>query len=42
MTGYFDELSVLIATGEPDPDAVDRIGRRYGMDVLGPVPEGYL
>jgi|SRR5438445_145744 len=42
MTGYFDELSALIATGEPDPDAVDRIGRRYGMDVLGPVPEGYL
>ena len=42
MTDYFDELSALIATGEPDPDAVDRIGRRYGMEVLGPVPEGYV
>lgn len=42
MIGYFDELSALIAAGEPDPDAVDTIGRRYGMEVLGPVPEGYV
>ena len=42
MIGYFDELAALIAAGEPDPSAVDRIGRRFGMEVLGPVPEGYV
>ena len=42
MIGYFDELSATIAEGSPDPDAVDAIGRRYGMEVLGPVPEGYV
>jgi quercetin dioxygenase-like cupin family protein len=42
MVGYFDELSVMAASGEPDPVAVDAIGRRYGMEVLGPVPEGYV
>jgi quercetin dioxygenase-like cupin family protein len=42
MIGYFDELSDLIAAGEPDPAAVDVIGGRYGMEVLGPVPEGYV
>ena len=42
MIGYFDELSALVAAGNPDPAAVDAIGQRYGMEVLGPVPEGYL
>jgi quercetin dioxygenase-like cupin family protein len=42
MVGYFDELSVMAASGEPDVVAVDAIGRRYGMEVLGPVPEGYV
>jgi mannose-6-phosphate isomerase-like protein (cupin superfamily) len=42
MIGYFDELSALVAGGDPDPAAVDTIGKRYGMEVLGPVPEGYV
>ncbi len=42
MVGYFDELSAAIAAGEPDPDAVSEIGRRYGLEVVGPVPEGYV
>ena len=42
MVGYFDELSVEIAQGEPDPAALSRIAERYSMDVLGPVPEGYV
>jgi hypothetical protein len=42
MIGYFDELSALVAGGDPDPAAVDTIGRRYGMEVLAPVPEGYV
>jgi mannose-6-phosphate isomerase-like protein (cupin superfamily) len=42
MIGYFDELSALVAAGDPDPAAVDAIGQRYGMEVVGPVPEGYV
>jgi mannose-6-phosphate isomerase-like protein (cupin superfamily) len=42
MIGYFDELSALVASGDADERAVDAIGGRYGMDVLGPVPEGYV
>jgi hypothetical protein len=42
MVGYFDELSALIAAGEPDPARLDEIADRYGMDVTGAVPEGYL
>jgi hypothetical protein len=42
MVGYFDELSAMIAAGSADDGAVDAIGRRYGVDVIGPVPEGYV
>jgi mannose-6-phosphate isomerase-like protein (cupin superfamily) len=42
MIGYFDELSAMIAEGSADPGAVDAIGRRNGVDVIGPVPEGYV
>lgn len=42
MIGYFDELSAALANGEADPDALAKIADRYGMDVIGPVPEGYL
>ena len=42
MIGYFDELSAALAKGKADPDALAEIADRYGMDVIGPVPEGYL
>jgi mannose-6-phosphate isomerase-like protein (cupin superfamily) len=42
MVGYFDELSGALASGDVDPDRLAAIASRYGMDVLGPVPEGYL
>ena len=42
MVGYFDELSAAIAADEADPTRLDQIARRYGMEVVGPVPEGYL
>jgi mannose-6-phosphate isomerase-like protein (cupin superfamily) len=42
MVGYFDELSAMIASGSADDGAVDAIGDRYGMEVIGPVPEGYV
>lgn len=38
MVGYFDEIS---AAGALDPDALSEIAERYGMEVIGPVPEGY-
>lgn len=42
MVGYFDELSAAIASGDVDDDHLGAIAERYGMEVLGPVPEGYV
>ncbi len=42
MVGYFDELSAAITSGAADDTELDAIARRYGMEVVGPVPEGYL
>jgi mannose-6-phosphate isomerase-like protein (cupin superfamily) len=42
MVGYFDELSAAIARGEADPVVLDEIAGQHGMEVVGPVPEGYL
>ena len=41
MIGYFDELASGIRAGM-DEAALDAIAGRYGMDVVGPVPETYL
>jgi mannose-6-phosphate isomerase-like protein (cupin superfamily) len=42
MVGYFDELAAAIARNEIDDDTLAEIARRYGMEVIGPVPEGYV
>ena len=42
MIGYFNDLSTVIAAGDADPRRLDDIARRHGMEVVGPVPEGYL
>ena len=42
MVGYFDDLSEAIRTGEADPAKLDEIAARYSLEVIGPVPEGYL
>ncbi len=42
MVGYFDELSAAIGSGDADPASLDAIAGRHGMEVTGPVPEGYL
>jgi mannose-6-phosphate isomerase-like protein (cupin superfamily) len=42
MVGYFDELSKAITAGESDAAPLDEIALRHGMEVVGPVPEGYL
>lgn len=41
MIGYFDELAAGIKAGMDD-QALDAIAARYAMEVVGPVPEGYL
>ena len=41
MIGYFDELADATKVGDVDPDTLSEIARRYSMDVIGPVPEGY-
>jgi mannose-6-phosphate isomerase-like protein (cupin superfamily) len=42
MVGYFDDLGDAIRTGDADPDKLDEIAARYSLEVIGPVPEGYL
>jgi mannose-6-phosphate isomerase-like protein (cupin superfamily) len=42
MVGYFDDLSVAISSGEADPQVLDAIATRHAVEVVGPVPEGYL
>ncbi len=42
MVGYFDELAAAIESGTADEATLAAIAERHGMDVLGPVPEGYL
>lgn len=41
MVGYFDELAAGITAGMTDAD-LDALAERHAMDVVGPVPEGYL
>jgi mannose-6-phosphate isomerase-like protein (cupin superfamily) len=42
MVGYFDELSDAMAKGDADPERLNEIATRYAVEVIGPVPEGYL
>lgn len=42
MVGYFDELSAAIQRDDMDPDALASIAERHGMEIIGPVPEGYV
>ena len=41
MIGYFDELAAGIAAGMSEAD-LDAIAELHAMEVVGPVPEGYL
>lgn len=42
MVGYFDDLASATMAGDVDPDSLSEIALRYSMDVIGPVPDGYL
>ena len=41
MIGYFDDLAAAIRREAIDDAKLGEIAERYGMEVLGPVPEGY-
>jgi mannose-6-phosphate isomerase-like protein (cupin superfamily) len=41
MVGYFDELAAGLGAGM-DESALDAIAGRHAMEVVGPIPEGYL
>jgi len=41
MIGYFDELSAALAKGAADADLA-AIAEGHGMEIIGPVPEGYV
>ena len=42
MIGYFDDLAAALKGGAADERAVSDIARKYSMEVVGPVPEGYV
>jgi mannose-6-phosphate isomerase-like protein (cupin superfamily) len=42
MMGYFDELSDAIRSGHVNDAHLSEIALRYGMEVVGPVPETYV
>ena len=42
MIGYFDELSAALRADEVDEGALADIARRHAMEIVGPVPEGYV
>jgi mannose-6-phosphate isomerase-like protein (cupin superfamily) len=42
MVGYFDELSDATRTGRADPGVLAAIALRYSMEIIGPVPKGYM
>ena len=42
MVGYFDALSAAITSGHADAGRLEEIARANRMEVVGPVPEGYL
>lgn len=42
MVGYFDKLGAAITAGDADAARLDEIALQHGMEVVGPVPEGYL
>lgn len=42
MVGYFDELAEAAKRGDSDLAGLAEVAKRYAMEVVGPVPEGYL
>lgn len=42
MVGYFDDLSDAMREGKADEERLSEIAGRHSLEVIGPVPEGYL
>jgi mannose-6-phosphate isomerase-like protein (cupin superfamily) len=42
MVGYFDDLSEAMKNGDVDPERRSEIATRHSLEVIGPVPEGYI
>src|SRR5919198_2473312 len=42
MVGYFDDLSAAIASGDVEDETLDGIAARHNMEIVGPVPDGYV
>jgi len=42
MVGYFDDVAAATKAGDVDSDRLSEIALRYSMEVIGPVPEGYV
>lgn len=42
MVGYFDDLSDAMKERSADPERLSEIAAQYSVEVIGPVPEGYL
>jgi mannose-6-phosphate isomerase-like protein (cupin superfamily) len=42
MVGYFEDLAEATRLGRVDPETLSEIAMRHAMEVIGPVPEGYV
>ena len=42
MIGYFDDVAATVKAGNVDDDALSEIAQRYGMEIIGPGPDGYV
>lgn len=42
MVGYFDDLSQALRREHDEDDLLADIARRHSMEIVGPVPEGYV
>ena len=42
MTSYFDQLGAALQRGEADEVALAAIAEKNSVEILGPVPEGYI
>ncbi len=42
MVGFFEALAAAEASGAVTNEMLDAIAARHNMDVVGPVPDGYL
>ena len=42
MIGYFDDLSAALDRGDVEESTLDKIATRHAMEIVGPVPDGYV